>query len=77
MVRYERGMFEMLARNTGGVPMNIGELGKASKKPALKVFDAIRSNYLLTISGNLAPTEKMKIDVKRPDKVFVSWLVLD
>lgn len=77
LARYERGMFEMLARNTGGVPMNIGELGKASKNPALKVFDTIRSNYLLTISGNLAPTEKMKIELKRPDKVFVSWLVLD
>lgn len=77
LARYERGMFEMLARNTGGVPLNMGELGKASKKPALKVFDAIRSNYLLTISGNLAPTEKMKIEVKRLDKVFVSWLVLD
>lgn len=77
LARFERGMFEMLARNTGGVPMNIGELGKSTKNPALKVFDAIRSNYLLTISGNLAPTEKMKIEVKRPDKIFVSWLVLD
>lgn len=77
LARYERGMFETLARNTGGVPMSIGELSRSAKNPALQVFDAIRSHYELTISGNLAPTEKMKIEVNRPDKVFVSWLVRD
>lgn len=73
----ERGMFENLGRQTGGATISVRELSKTAKKPAEQVFDAIRSNYSVTIAGNLAPTDRMKMEVRKPGKYFVFWLVLD
>jgi hypothetical protein len=74
----ERGLFEDLARQTGGVAMSIRELSKAQDKAAARVFETIRGTYTLTLAGNLAVSEKMKVEVKRPGKkLFVSALPLD
>jgi hypothetical protein len=37
----------------------------------------LRSHYTLTVSGNLGLGEKMKVDVKRPEKAQVSALTLE
>ena len=74
----ERGLFEALARQTGGAAMSIRELSKEKDKAASRVFDVIRGAYTLTLAGNLAVGEKVKVEVKRPGaKLFVSALPLD
>lgn len=73
----ERGLFEMLARNTGGVAMSMREIEKAAKPPSSRVFEAIRGNYTLTLSGNLRTTEKLKIELNRQGKYSISALQID
>ena len=73
----ERGLFESLARQTGGVPMNMRDLGNAAKSPAERVFEAMRGTYSVTLAGNLSVGEKLKIEVKRAGKYFVSALPVD
>jgi hypothetical protein len=74
----ERSMFESLARQTGGACFNLRDLRKISNEPPGKpIFDVLRSRYMLTISGNLSIGEKLKVEVKRPGKLFVSALVVE
>jgi Mg-chelatase subunit ChlD len=73
----ERGLFEMLARNTGGAPMSMKELSKLAKAPSRRVFEVMRSHYTLTLAGNLSVTDRLKIEVNRQGKYFVSALPLD
>ena len=73
----ERGLFEMLARRTGGAPLNLRDLAKVTKSPGKTVFDIVRGSYSVTMSGNLTPTEKFKVEVRGPRKLFVSALVLE
>lgn len=78
MLGYERGLFENLARQTGGALFNIRELGRNSTAPpAERIFQVMRGCYTLTLTGNLALSEKVKVQVGRPQKVFVSALPLD
>jgi VWFA-related protein len=72
-----RGMFERLARQTGGVAMNMRDLSRSGANPGVRVFEAIRSNYSVMISGNLPPSEKLKVEIRRTGKYFVSTLALD
>ncbi len=73
-----RGMFENLARQTGGATFNLVSIAKnASQKPAPGIFEAVRNPYLATIAGNTNLSEKMKIDVKRPEKIFLSALPVE
>jgi hypothetical protein len=65
------------ARQTGGASFNAPDLKKASAdQPGQRVFEVLRSHYTLTVSGNLAG-EKLKVEVKRPEKVQVSALTLE
>ncbi len=74
----ERGLFETLAVQTGGACFNLRELRKASQEaPGKLIFDALRSRYTLSIQGNLSLGEKLKVEVKRPGKFFVSALPLE
>jgi hypothetical protein len=73
----ERGLFETIARETGGAAMNARELGRSGGKPAERVFEVIRGYYTVTLAGNLAVSDKLKIEVKRPGRTFVSVLPLD
>ena len=78
-VGQERSLFESLARRTGGVSFSLRDLtrGRQGASPAATIFETMRGAYTMTLSGNLRPTEKLKIEVKLPGKVFVSALVLD
>ena len=71
-----------LAKRTGGAAFNLRELTKAVKDPksgiAPRIFGAVRGHYTLTMAGNLALGEKLKIQVpgsKR--KLEISSLPLD
>jgi hypothetical protein len=70
----ERPMFERLARETGGACF---ELRDRDSKAASRIFEAIRSAYLVSVEGNLALGERLRIEVKRPERLFVSGLPLD
>jgi VWFA-related protein len=73
-----RSLFESLARQTGGACFNLRDLKRASAEaPGARIFEVLRAHYTLTLSGNLALSERMKIDVKRPEKTFVSALTLE
>ncbi len=64
----ERSLFEALARQTGGASFNLREMKRASdNEPSGRIFDVVRACYTLTLSGNLALSERMKIEVKRPE----------
>ncbi|MCS7024773.1 MAG: VWA domain-containing protein [Bryobacteraceae bacterium] len=74
----ERGLFESLARQTGGASFNLRELARSAvKQPAQHIFEVARGAYTLTLTGNLGLGEKLKVEVKRPQKLFVSALPLD
>jgi len=74
----ERGLFEKLSRETGGASFNLRDMQRASKDPpGPRIFEVVRSYYTLTLSGNLALGERVKVEVKRPEKLLVSGLPLD
>jgi len=74
----ERALFERLAEMTGGASFNLRDMQKASKDPpGPRIFEVVRSHYTLTLSGNLALGDKVKVQVKRPEKLLVSGLPLD
>ncbi len=73
----DRGMLEELARQTGGASFNLRDMRKAGgpeKLPGKTIFQAARSHYVLNLSGNLSLGEKIRVEVKRPEKLFVSAL---
>ncbi|HUQ93301.1 MAG TPA: hypothetical protein VM120_16585 [Bryobacteraceae bacterium] len=73
-----RSLFENLARQTGGASFQLRDMQKTgNKEPAARVFEVVRSHYTLTLPGNLGLTDKVKVEVKRTDKLSVSALPLD
>jgi hypothetical protein len=73
-----RGMFESLARQTGGATFNLINMAKdASRKPAPRIFEVARNPYLATIGGNANLSERMKIEARRPEKIFLSALPVE
>ena len=78
VVGVERSLFELLARETGGATFNLREMRRHDPgPPGARVFEVLRSYYVLTVTGNLSLGEKIKVEVKRPGKWMVSWLPLD
>ncbi|HLY18800.1 MAG TPA: VWA domain-containing protein [Bryobacteraceae bacterium] len=74
----EKWMMENLARETGGASFNLRSMKKSGKDlPGPAIFEVLRSHYTLTIGGNLSMGEKLKVEVHRPEKVFVSALPLE
>lgn len=74
----EKWMMETLARQTGGASFSLRSMKKSSnKQPGPAIFEVLRSHYTLTLSGNLSLGEKLKVEVRRPDKLFVSALPLE
>jgi VWFA-related protein len=74
----ERPMFERLARQTGGACFELRDRKRvADGKAAARIFEAIRSHYTLAVEGNLALGERVRIEVKRPERLFVSGLPLE
>jgi Mg-chelatase subunit ChlD len=74
----ERPMFQRLARQTGGVCFELRDKQRGTDaKTAARVFEVLRSHYTLTVEGNLALGDRYKVEVRRPEKLFVSGLPLD
>ncbi|HWB84039.1 MAG TPA: VWA domain-containing protein [Bryobacteraceae bacterium] len=74
----ERSLFESLARQSGGASFNLRDMKKAgTARPGARVFTVMRSHYTLTLAGNLGLGEKLRVEVKRPEKAQVSSLPLD
>jgi VWFA-related protein len=73
-----RALFENLARQTGGACFNLRDLQRAGENsPSALIFSAMRSHYTLTITGNLGLGEKLRVEIKRPEKAQASVLALD
>ena len=78
VVGSEKSLLEKLARQTGGATFQLGELKKAgAEQPGPRIFEVARGHYVLTLSGNLSLGEKLRVEVKRPEKVFASALPLE
>lgn len=70
-----RSMLERLARETAGASFNLSQRGQGT--PAPQVFEVVRSAYTLTLSGNLSLGERVRVEVTRPNRAFVSVLPLE
>lgn len=78
MMGYERSMFDLLARQTGGAPFNLRDMKKAGAgDPGARIFEVLRAHYTLTVTGNLSLGEKVRIEIKRPEKLFASALPIE
>ncbi len=72
----ERSLFEALAKQTGGASFQV-RAQKGGEEPGPRVFDVLRGHYVVTVSGNLALGDRMKVEVRRPEKLQVSALPLE
>ena len=78
MVGSARSLFDRLARQTGGATFHLPDMRKAGvDKPGPIVFQAMRQHYVVAISGNQDPSDKLKITVNRPEKLSAYALVLE
>ncbi|MDX1983357.1 MAG: VWA domain-containing protein [Bryobacteraceae bacterium] len=75
----ERGMFEELARRTGGASFSLRDLQKSGANVPSRIFDVVRAHYTVTIAGNLGLGEKLKVEIKgrEKQKLRVSALPID
>jgi VWFA-related protein len=75
---YEKGMFELLSRQTGGAYFNLRDMQKSGEKEiGPKIFEVLRAHYTVTVAGNLSLGEKLRVEVKRTEKLFASALPLE
>jgi VWFA-related protein len=72
-----RSLFETLARETGGAWFVVRELKRMGGPPGPRIFEVIRSPYILTLSGNLSLGEKVKVEIERPGRYQISALALE
>jgi VWFA-related protein len=78
MAGAERGMFETLARETGGAIFSLNDLRKnAAGQPGPRIFETVRQTYIVTVTGNLSLGDKVKVEIRTPQKVFASILPLE
>ena len=74
VARNERSTFEMLARGTGGATFRMSN----RRKPfGADVFEIIRGQYTIFVTGNSALSEHLRVEVRRAGKLFVSALIQD
>jgi len=73
-----RSLFETLARQTGGAFFSLRDMRKADgAPPGPRIFEVVRGAYTLTLEGNLGLGERLKVEVKRQEKLFTSVLPLE
>ena len=78
MMGGEKSMFDLLSRQTGGALFSLRDLKKAGDNaPGPRIFEVLRAHYTLTVGGNLRLGEKLRLEVKRPEKLFASVLPLE
>src|SRR5439155_24342113 len=74
----ERSLFERLARRTGGACFNLRDMRKEPKAEiGSRIFGVVRGHYTLTVPGNLALGEKLRVEIAKPGKWFTSALPLE
>jgi VWFA-related protein len=73
----EKSLFEDLARQSGGASFNLKDMRKHGEAPGRRIFDVLRGHYTLTLEGNLALGDQVKVDVKGSGKMFASALPLE
>lgn len=73
-----RGLFEGVARRTGGISFPVKDLQKTAGNDApQRIFAALRGGYLLTLSGNLALSERASISIRNREKLQIGFVSLD
>ena len=80
MKGYEKWMFDLLARQTGGAYFNLRDMQKSGDKdPGPRIFQSLRAHYTLTVAGNLSLSEKVRIEIKgrEKEKLFASALPVE
>jgi hypothetical protein len=78
MKGYEKSMFDLLARQTGGAFFNLRDMQKSGEKNVgAKIFEVLRAHYTVTVGGNLSLGEKVRVEIKRPEKLFASALPVE
>ncbi len=74
----ERALFELLAKQTGGASFSLRDMRKAGDAlPGARVFDVLRAHYTLSVGGNLGLGDKLRVEVKRPEKMQVSAMAIE
>lgn len=74
----ERSLFDHLARRTGGACFNLRDMKKDPNAAiGARIFEVLRGHYTLTVPGNLALGEKLRLEIGRPGKWFASALPLE
>ena len=74
----ERSLFENLAHRTGGAVFSLRDMRKDPRAAiGARIFETVRSHYTLTVPGNLALGEKLRVEIGRPGKWFTSALPLE
>ncbi|MCS7316460.1 MAG: hypothetical protein RMI94_15225 [Bryobacterales bacterium] len=72
-----RSLFENLARQTGGAWFAVRDLKRAGGPPGPRIFEVVRSPYILTLEGDLSLGERVRVEIARPGRFQVSALPLD
>lgn len=74
----ERSLFELLARETGGASFSLRDMRKSgAEAPGKRVFEVLRAHYTVSVAGNLGLGEKLRVEVRRPEKLQVSAMPLE
>ncbi len=77
-VGVERSLFENLARQTGGASFSLRDMKRSMDgPPGPRIFEVVRSPYVLLVSGNLSLGERIKVELQRPGKFQISFLPLE
>ena len=80
VVGAERSLFERLARETGGAFFSARDLKLPPPKLAERVYSALRGRYILTLAGNQALGERVRVEAAGAQpgtRLWASALPLD
>jgi VWFA-related protein len=76
----DRGLFEKLARETGGASFSARDLKLSPQKLAERVYGVLRGRYVLTLAEGRALGDRVRVEVSGADpalKVWASAMPLD
>lgn len=72
-----RSLFENLARQTGGAWFAVRDLKRAGGPPGPRIFEVVRSPYILSLEGELSLGERVKVEITRQGRFQASALPLE
>jgi VWFA-related protein len=73
----ERSLFELLAKQSGGAVFHLRDRKGGGEQPGARVFDIVRGHYIVTVAGNLGFGDRLKVEVKSSEKLFIAALPLE